>query len=163
MTSGHDPLTPVQRQRNMSRIRAKDTKPELLLRRSLHAIGLRYRIHVRDLHGCPDLVFPRSRSVIFVHGCFWHGHDCPLFKMPATRTEFWSAKVAANQARDIKAVANLIADGWKVMTVWECALRGRARLDIAEVTTQIASWIHSGPSDLAISGKSEPTAASQPP
>jgi DNA mismatch endonuclease (patch repair protein) len=80
----------------MSRIRAKDTKPEMMIRRGLHARGLRYRLHVRQLPGRPDLVFPSRRAVVFVHGCFWHGHDCPLFKRPASRQEFWDAKIARN-------------------------------------------------------------------
>lgn len=141
LTSGQDPHTPEQRRRNMSRIRGKDTKPEMLVRRALHAAGLRYRLHVRDLPGRPDLVFPGRRGVIFVHGCFWHGHDCPLFRLPATRPEFWAGKVAANQARDAAAVARLRADGWRVMTVWECALRGRARRPVSEVISELQGWL----------------------
>ena len=87
-----DVLTPEQRRLNMSRIRGKDTKPELLLRHGLHARGLRYRLHRKDLPGRPDMVFPRYRAAILVHGCFWHGHDCPLFKLPATRREFWAGQ-----------------------------------------------------------------------
>lgn len=88
-----DVLTPEQRRLNMSRIRGRDTKPELLLRRGLHARGLRFRLHRKDLPGCPDLVFPRFRVTVFVHGCFWHGHECPMFKWPGTRTDFWRRKM----------------------------------------------------------------------
>ena len=116
-----DVLTPEQRRLNMSRIRGKDTKPELMLRHGLHARGLRYRLHRKDLPGRPDMVFPRYRAAILVHGCFWHGHDCPLFKLPATRREFWAAKIEGNQARDARDIAGLAAAGWRVLVVWECA------------------------------------------
>lgn len=123
-----DVLTPEQRRLNMRRIRAKDTKPELLVRRGLHAHGFRFRLHRKDLPGCPDLVFPSRRAVIFVHGCFWHGHGCPLCKMPATRPEFWQMKIDRNRARDQKAIVALKSAGWRVLVVWECALRGSAKL-----------------------------------
>jgi DNA mismatch endonuclease, patch repair protein len=122
-----DVLTPKQRRLNMSRIRGRNTKAELILRRGLHARGLRFRLHRKELPGKPDLVFPKWRAVILVHGCFWHGHDCPMFKRPATHTEFWNAKIARNQERDREAVAALKATGWRVLVVWECALRGPAR------------------------------------
>ncbi len=122
-----DVLTPQQRRLNMSRIRSRDTKPELLLRRALHARGLRFRLHRKDLPGCPDLVFPRFRAVVFVHGCFWHGHACHLFKVPETRRAFWQRKIRANADRDHKAVATLRSERWRVLTVWECSLRGRGR------------------------------------
>ncbi|MBO9706706.1 MAG: DNA mismatch endonuclease Vsr [Caulobacter sp.] len=141
ITSGVDPLTPEQRRMNMSRIRDKDTKPEMLLRRRLHAAGLRYRLHAKDLPGKPDLVFPGRRAVVFVHGCFWHGHDCPMFKLPATRQEFWREKIARNQVRDIQVGAALRELGWRTMTAWECALRGRARLAPSVVIEQVRAWL----------------------
>jgi len=122
-----DVHTPEQRQRNMSRIRGRDTKPELLIRRGLHARGLRYRLQERTLPGRPDLVFPRYHVALFVNGCFWHGHHCPMFHLPATRTEFWRTKIAATQARDARAQDALIDLGWRVLTVWECALKGPSR------------------------------------
>ncbi len=152
LTSGRDPLTPEQRQRNMSRIRGRDTKPEWLVRRALHAAGLRYRLHVSDLPGRPDLVFPARRAVVFVHGCFWHGHDCPLFRLPATRTAFWAAKIEANRVRDVVAGARLQADGWRVMIVWECALRGRARRPTEGVAQLIQAWLASPTSSGSVSG-----------
>jgi DNA mismatch endonuclease (patch repair protein) len=96
---------------------------------------------VRQLPGRPDLVFPRRRAVIFVHGCFWHGHDCPLFKRPASRQEFWDAKIARNRENDVRAAESLKQAGWRMMTVWECALRGPSRLGIADVLARIESWL----------------------
>ncbi len=143
LTSGVDPLTPEQRRLNMSRVRGKNTKPELLIRRALHATGLRYRLHGAKLPGKPDLVFPARRAVVFVHGCFWHGHNCSLFRMPATRTEFWSMKIESNRKRDAVAVGSLRSAGWRVLTIWECALRGPDRRDIAEVAAGASSFIES--------------------
>ena len=140
-----DVLTPEQRRLNMSRIRSKDTKPEMLLRRGLHARGFRFRLHRRELPGCPDLVFPHYRAVIFVNGCFWHGHDCPMFKLPATRTEFWAAKIAANRARDARALERLAAGGWRTLVIWECLLRGPARQSSEDVLDLVAKWLRSEP------------------
>src|ERR1700749_4157220 len=122
-----DVLTPQQRRLNMSRIRGRDTKPELLLRRGLHSRGHRFRVQRDDLPGRPDLVFPRFNAVVFVHGCFWHGHRCPMFTLPATRTRFWRNKIATNVRRDHTVQSKLALEGWRVMTVWECALRGPGR------------------------------------
>ena len=139
-----DVLTPAQRRLNMSRIRGKDTKPEMLLRRGLHAAGFRFRLHGRDLPGRPDLIFPGRKTVIFVHGCFWHGHDCPMFRLPATRPEFWSAKIDANRRRDQAALRSLTAAGWRVLTVWECALLGPARLPEGVVIATSSAFLRSG-------------------
>lgn len=125
-----DVLTTEQRRLNMSRIRGKDTKPEMLIRRGLHAKGMRYRLHDRSLPGRPDLVFPMYHSVVLIHGCFWHAHGCALSKLPETRKDFWETKLAANVSRDRRAVEALSASGWRVLTIWECALRGRARLTL---------------------------------
>jgi DNA mismatch endonuclease (patch repair protein) len=144
-----DVLTPAQRRLNMSRIRGKDTKPELLLRHGLHARGFRFRLHRRDLPGCPDLVFPRFHAVVFVHGCFWHGHGCPMFKFPTTRTEFWAAKIEGNRARDTKVSENLEAAGWRTLVVWECTLRGPQRLPIEQVLTRVSAWLLSAQSQSA--------------
>ncbi|WP_116792455.1 very short patch repair endonuclease [Achromobacter dolens] len=131
-----DVLTPEQRQLNMSRIRGRDTKPEMLIRRGLHACGFRYRLQDRKLPGRPDLIFPRYRAVIFVHGCFWHGHDCPLFKLPETRRDFWAAKVSSNRTRDKRVEKTLLDHGWRVATIWECSLRGINKLGDDEVIQQ---------------------------
>lgn len=132
-----DVLTPEQRTRNMRNIRGKDTKPEMLLRRTLHALGLRYRLHQRGLPGCPDLVFPKYRTVIFVHGCFWHRHGCAATTTPATRLDFWEKKFAGNVKRDQRNMEALARDGWRVLIVWECALKGKAKKNLPAVCTEI--------------------------
>jgi len=136
-----DVHTPEQRQRNMSRIRGRDTKPEMMVRRGLHARGLRYRLQDRSLPGRPDLVFPKYRAVIFVHGCFWHGHNCPMFHLPATRPDFWQAKISGNQVRDAKAHQGLLAAGWRVLTVWECCLKSPHRPALDTVIDQCFEFI----------------------
>lgn len=109
---------------NMSRIRGKDTKPEMLVRQYLHARGLRYRLHQKDLPGKPDLVFSGLRTVIFVHGCFWHRHEgCRYFVVPKTRTDFWLGKIGRNVANDERQQEELKSQGWRVLVVWECELR----------------------------------------
>lgn len=136
-----DVLTPEQRRHNMSRIRGKDTKPEMVLRRGLHAAGLRFRLHAGKLPGRPDMVFPRYNAAVLVHGCFWHSHDCPMCKLPATRPEFWKAKLEGNKARDLRNAAALRAEGWRLLTVWECSLRGPARLPLDAVLHQCEEFI----------------------
>lgn len=116
-----DVLTPEQRRLNMSRIRGKDTKPEIQVRRVLHRLGYRFRLHRRDLPGSPDIVLPRLRTVIFVHGCYWHRHDCRYGQVrPSTRREFWQAKFDANVERDARNQCTLENMGWRVVTIWEC-------------------------------------------
>jgi DNA mismatch endonuclease, patch repair protein len=136
-----DVLTAAQRRLNMSRIRGKDTKPEMLLRRGLHGRGLRFRLHVKGLPGRPDIVFPKYGAVLLVHGCFWHGHGCALSRLPETRREFWSTKIRNTRIRDEEAARLLVADGWRVLTVWECALRGRNRRDAEGLLIQCESFV----------------------
>jgi DNA mismatch endonuclease (patch repair protein) len=136
----------------MAGIRGKDTRPEMLIRRALHRLGFRYRLHARDLPGRPDLSFPRFHSVIFVHGCFWHGHSCHLFRWPSTRSTFWRAKIGRNRLVDRRAVRKLKADGWRVMAIWECALKGRTRLPLETVIRETARWLRKGRRDLVIRG-----------
>lgn len=136
-----DVLTPEQRRLVMSRIRGKDTKPEMIMRRGLHGRGLRYRLHGKGIPGKPDMVFARHRAVVFVHGCFWHGHDCSLFKWPKTRAAFWKSKIDRNMARDRQALAALKADGWRVLVVWECALKGKRRRDLPDVLDGAEAFI----------------------
>lgn len=119
-----DIISPEQRSALMSRIRGKDTKIELEVRRGLHALGFRYRLGGAGLPGRPDIVLPKYRTVVFVHGCFWHGHTCHLFRLPKTRPEFWAQKIDANRNRDLVAASRLDTLGWKVETLWECELRG---------------------------------------
>jgi DNA mismatch endonuclease (patch repair protein) len=119
-----DIISPEQRSALMSRIRGKDTKIELEVRRGLHALGFRYRLGGAGLPGRPDVVLPRHRTVVFVHGCFWHGHSCHLFRLPKTRPDFWKAKIEANRERDSRQASLLRSAGWHVEIVWECELRG---------------------------------------
>ncbi|MCZ4433165.1 very short patch repair endonuclease [Agrobacterium sp. SOY23] len=140
------------RSRMMSGIRGKDTKPELLVRRALHAAGFRYRLHERTLPGKPDMVFPKYSAVVFIHGCFWHGHDCHLFRMPSTRTEFWQAKISGNVARDVRATALLRETGWRVGTVWECALKGSEKLPVDDIVAALEVWLRGETSELEIRG-----------
>lgn len=119
-----DRLTPQQRSSLMSRIRGKDTKPELAVRRMLHAMVYRFRLHRRDLPGTPDIVLPGQGKIIFVHGCFWHGHPgCPASRAPSSRPEFWGPKLAANRLRDRRKVRDLQKLGWSVSVIWECQVR----------------------------------------
>jgi len=157
-----DVLMPEQRRLNMSRIRGKDTKPELMLRRGLHARGLRFRLHRKDLPGRPDMVFPRYRAAVLVHGCFWHGHDCPLFKWPATRREFWQAKIEGNRARDLRDLAGLAAAGWRVLVVWECALKGPARLPGDAAFAKIVSWLNTDEKGGTLQGQAQDCMPAEP-
>jgi DNA mismatch endonuclease, patch repair protein len=114
------------RSRLMARVRQRDTKPEIAVRRAAHALGFRFRLQRRDLPGRPDLVFPRFRKALFVHGCFWHSHSgCKWATVPKTRTEYWDAKLAANRNRDARVQNELVARGWEVGVVWECETRSR--------------------------------------
>lgn len=139
-----DVLNPEQRRLNMSRIRSKNSKPELIIRRGLHARGLRFKLHRRDLPGKPDLTFVNLQTTLFVHGCFWHGHGCALSKMPATRVEFWRAKIEANAARDSAAKEKLLSMGWRVLVVWECALRGRKKFPVPAVVDRCERFLIEG-------------------
>ena len=134
-----DVLTPVQRHRNMAAIRSASTKPERRLRHALWRQGFRYRINDKRLPGSPDIVLPKYRTVVFVHGCFWHGHkDCKYYIVPETNKEFWVAKVARNQERDKEVWRKLEAKGWNVIIVWECQLK-KANIDatVARVSDEI--------------------------
>lgn len=127
----------------MSKVGSKDTKPELLIRRGLHALGFRYRLHVKNLPGKPDLVFPRYKSVILVNGCFWHGHSCPRCRMPSSNTGYWLRKVAGNIERDVANRNQLTDLGWRVLTIWECALTGKWKRDLNQVVAMASEWLMS--------------------
>lgn len=127
----------------MAGIRGKDTKPELLLRKGLHALGWRYRLHGRGLPGKPDLVLSGRKALIFANGCFWHGHDCHLFKWPKSREEFWRTKIGGNIARDIRNREALLAEGWRIAEVWECQLKGRERQSPEAVLSQCDAFLQS--------------------
>lgn len=125
-----DTLTPRQRSARMALVRGRDTKPELLVRRLVHRLGYRYRLHRRDLPGTPDLVFAGRSKVIFVHGCFWHRHEgCVLARLPKSRRGFWVPKLTANAERDARNARALRRLGWRVLTVWECQARDTPRLE----------------------------------
>ena len=137
----------------MRSIQSKNTKPEIAIRKGLFARGIRYRIHAKELPGKPDIVLPKFRSVIFVNGCFWHGHNCSLFSIPATRRKFWIAKFAQNQRRDIAVLNALHAAGWRSLTVWECSIRGPSRLELSQVLDMVEAWLHGTNESLEIRGK----------
>lgn len=119
-----DRLTTERRSWLMSRVKGKNTKPELVVRRLVFGMGYRYRLHAKNLPGRPDLIFPGRKKAIFVNGCFWHGHaDCRYGRLPKSRVEYWQAKIEQNQTRDLKNTALLEADGWQVLTVWQCELK----------------------------------------
>lgn len=140
MTDVHDQAT---RSRNMAAIKGKNTRPELWLRHRLHKLGFRYRLNVCSLPGKPDLVFPRYKAVIFVHGCFWHMHHCPLFRLPSTRTQWWEIKLSKNRQRDLAEQDKLRELGWRVLLVWECAIKDCRKFPEAELLIQISEWLKS--------------------
>jgi DNA mismatch endonuclease (patch repair protein) len=127
----------------MSRIRSRDTKPELTIRRGLHALGFRYVLHDKKLPGKPDIYLPKWNAAIYVHGCMWHGHGCSLYREPKTNVEFWQTKITGNIERDHRKLEELLARGVRVCTVWECALKGKTRLPIQNSIERIANWIKS--------------------
>lgn len=137
----------------MAAIRSGNTRPELIVRCALHAVGLRYRLHVRALPGSPDLVFPKYRAALFVHGCFWHQHDCHLFRWPATREDFWRKKIAGNVAGDAHAITALHDLGWRTGIIWECALQGRTRLNREQAMQAIEEWVKSSQQTFSIRGQ----------
>ena len=124
-----------QRRHNMSRIRDRDTRPEMTIRRGLHARGFRFRLHGATLPGKPDLVFRQHRAVIFVNGCFWHGHTCRRFRWPKTQAAYWQDKINGNRERDVRVRRKLRKRGWRVLTVWECSTKGPGRLSDDDLMT----------------------------
>lgn len=149
MVDVHDKKT---RSRNMAAIKRGNTKPELWLRKRLHALGFRYRVSAPNLPGKPDIVLPKYHAAIFVHGCFWHAHKCHLFKLPATRTEWWKEKLYTNRARDIRTRRQLISQGWKVLVVWECAIKGKKKITEEALIQIISYWILNNPESSECSG-----------
>ncbi|WWW36393.1 very short patch repair endonuclease [Stenotrophomonas rhizophila] len=127
----------------MSRIRGANTKLEVLVRKGLHARGFRYRLGGAGLPGRPDIVLPKYRTVVFVHGCFWHGHDCHLYRLPKTRSEFWQAKTDSNKSRDARVQRELVATGWRVIEFWECQVRGQGPAAIDRALDSLALLVAS--------------------
>jgi DNA mismatch endonuclease (patch repair protein) len=130
----------------MSKIRSKNTKPEIIIRKRLFAKGYRYTLHSKLLLGKPDIVLTKYKTVIFVNGCFWHMHDCTLFILPKTRTEFWKKKLARNKERDVSVKESLIKDKWRVATIWECSIKGKKDHEIDKVIDEIELWLNNSSS-----------------
>jgi DNA mismatch endonuclease (patch repair protein) len=145
-----DVVDQATRSRMMSGIRGKNTRPELVVRKALHARGFRYRLHAKELPGRPDLVLPKHHAVIFIHGCFWHGHECSLFKWPSSRPEFWREKIGKNADRDTRSIQALRDSGWRVAVLWECAVRSKDGL--VPAVERLASWLDSGEAWMEIRG-----------
>jgi len=139
-----DIVDATTRSRMMSKIRGKNTKPEKVVRSALHANGFRFRLHRKDLPGKPDIVLPKYQAAIYVNGCFWHGHNCPLFRWPKTRKEFWKDKITANMHRDQKNYAELAELGWRVCIVWECSIRGRSVEKRHQAMEALFDWLTRG-------------------
>lgn len=136
---------PEVRSYNMSRIKGKNTKPEMLVRKFLFSKGFRYRLHVKNLPGKPDIVLPKYKTVIFVHGCFWHGHEgCKYFVVPKTRTEWWLNKIDTNKRNDAKSIALLNKENWKIILLWECDLKtGRIDTTLAKLILRLSANLQS--------------------
>ena len=147
-----DIVDQATRSRMMSGIRSRNTKPERLLRKALHSLGFRFRLHDTKVLGHPDLVFPKYHAVLFIHGCFWHGHDCSLFSYPETRKEFWKEKIRKNQERDAEVRKVLAGAGWRIGVVWECALKGKYRIGLEESVNRIIFWVRSEQEGIEVRG-----------
>lgn len=146
-----DIVSAAVRSRMMGGIKRKNTKPEIVVRKHLFAAGFRFRLHRRDLPGAPDIVMPGRRVAVFVHGCFWHRHaGCRYAKLPSTRPEFWKDKLDGNAARDAKAIDALLKQGWRVLVVWECAIRDERKL--GDLPDSLARWVNGKEVRGAISG-----------
>jgi DNA mismatch endonuclease (patch repair protein) len=148
-----DIVDAATRSRMMRGIRGTHTRPEIAVRSLLHRAGYRFSLHSPSLPGRPDIVLRRHRAVVLVHGCFWHGHACPLFRLPGTRTEFWTAKIARNRANDHRTIAALRSSGWRVAVIWECALKGPRRLGPEKVTARLTRWLKSTSPSFSLAGK----------
>lgn len=156
MTKRKESMT---RSEMMSRIGPKNTKPELILRKGLHALGYRFRLYQKDLPGCPDLVLKKYNAVIFIHGCFWHAHaGCRFFQLPKTNTEFWAKKLSGNRLRDDAVSDSLLKSGWRVLNVWECAIRV---LPISRIVELVAAWLNSNDRFVNISEAGSKAASGQ--
>jgi len=152
-----DVVDPQTRSRMMSGIRAKNTAPEHVIRSMVHKAGFRFRLHYSVLPGKPDMVFPKYRAIILVNGCFWHGHDCHLFKWPSSRPAFWRQKIEGNKARDLRNLQKYKDAGWRVMVIWECALKGKDSAQPHELSSRIQDWLLKGGSFIEVAGQSSTT------
>lgn len=148
-----DVVDKATRSRMMAGIKGKDTKPEILIRSELHRRGFRFRKNVKDLPGKPDIVLPKYKAVIMVNGCFWHGHECHLFKWPSTRPDFWREKIEGNKKRDEYNLYILKRNGWRTCIVWECAMKGRSSKEDSELLDILQEWLLSDASNLDVEGE----------
>jgi DNA mismatch endonuclease (patch repair protein) len=153
-----DVVSRLVRSRMMAGIRGKNTRPEIIIRKGIHRAGFRFRLHSRSLPGKPDIVLPKWNAVIFVHGCFWHGHRCHLYRTPKTRKSFWLRKIRRNRQVDAGALKALRKTGWRVGIVWECAIKGRTKLPAEKIFSQCASWICGARPFMEIKGKQKRSA-----
>ena len=148
-----DRHSPAVRRKNMAAVKGKNTKPEMMIRRALHGAGFRYSLHRKDLPGKPDMVLPKYKAVIFINGCFWHGHDCPAFSWPKTREAFWREKIGGNIKRDRRNLELLHTSGWRVAIVWECALKGKRKRSVETIVNRISAWLSGEESLIIIAGQ----------
>lgn len=142
-----DVVDPEKRSQMMSGIKNKHSKPELMIRKQLFIRGFRYRLHVDQLPGKPDLLLPQYKAAIFINGCFWHGHACHLFKWPKTRQDFWKEKILSNKVRDAKNYFTLQEMGWRVLVVHECALKGKEKIAMDMLMNTITTWLKTSKND----------------
>ncbi|MBZ9898524.1 very short patch repair endonuclease [Mesorhizobium sp. BR1-1-6] len=150
-----DRFDSLTRSRIMASVGQRDTGAEMALRKTLHRTGLRYRLHDRSLPGSPDLVFRRFHAVVFVHGCYWHSHGCYRSTVPKSRQHFWKDKFEANRSRDRRNIASLLDGGWRVLTVWECALRGKLAQDPVTLAEAVKVWLDSPQPTAEIDGNTD--------
>ena len=143
------------RSKNMAAVKSKNTAPEMKVRKLLHNAGFRYALHNGKLAGRPDIKLTKYKALIFVNGCFWHGHDCPRFTWPKTRKDFWRKKINGNIARDERNILNLESDGWRIATVWECALKGKGKCEDSDIVDALRHWLNSEEQQLVVKGSSE--------
>ncbi|MDD3013714.1 MAG: very short patch repair endonuclease [Candidatus Gastranaerophilales bacterium] len=148
-----DIVTPEKRSKMMAGIKGKDTKPEKIIRKGLFARGYRYKLHDKTLPGKPDIIFPKKKILIFVHGCFWHKHNCHLFKWPSSRQDFWKEKIEGNYKRDKENIKTLENAEWRVLIIWECALKGKTKLSEDDALNSIEDWIKSNTKEMQITGR----------
>jgi len=144
-------MTDPIRSKIMRSIKSRDTKPELLVRKSLHRAGFRYRVNQREIVGRPDIVLPKFNAIILVNGCFWHAHSCHIFRLP--KDAAWRKKLDRNRERDAENLRNYAESGWKVLRIWECALQGKTKLPFHEVHAMTSNWIQFGVGNAEIMGK----------
>jgi DNA mismatch endonuclease (patch repair protein) len=145
-----DNISKEKRSYVMSKVKSKNTTPELILRKTLHHLGLRYKLHDAKLPGKPDLVFPRYNAVIFVHGCFWHGHNCGRTGIPKSNRDFWMEKIERNKRNDSEHIKSLAKANWRTMIVWECAIQGKRKIAIDDLAVLIRDWLLSGKESCVI-------------